>query len=133
MATLYVGLLDENQRLGLWTCYFILNSVVGSDSHLWLRAPTWNGVYIYISSLFYPLKEIITYKSFPTRLLLLNFVMLVLTLSSKDEDVETEHETKADPERLDQMVHPVAERLDILLSLLLSYIKDVCYVDGNYL
>lgn len=90
-------------------------------------------IYIYISSLFYPLKEIITYKSFPTRLLLLNFVMLVLTLSSKDEDVETEHETKADPERLDQMVHPVAERLDILLSLLLSYIKDVCYVDGNYL
>ena len=29
------------------------------------------------------------------------------------------------------MVHPVAERLDILLSLLLSYLKDVCYVDGN--
>lgn len=29
------------------------------------------------------------------------------------------------------MVHPVAERLDILLSLLLSYVKDVCYVDGK--
>ncbi|XP_016015163.1 RNA polymerase I-specific transcription initiation factor RRN3 isoform X1 [Rousettus aegyptiacus] len=52
-------------------------------------------------------------------------------LFNMDEDVETEHETKADPERLDQMVHPVAERLDILLSLLLSYIKDVCYVDGK--
>lgn len=55
----------------------------------------------------------------------------MFTLSSKDEDEVTEHETKADPERLNQMVHPVAERLDILLSLLLSYIKDVCYVDGN--
>lgn len=57
--------------------------------------------------------------------------MSVFTLSSKDEDEVPEHETKADPERLSQMVHPVAERLDILLSLLLSYIKDVCYVDGN--
>lgn len=59
--------------------------------------------------------------------------MLVFTLLSKDEDEETDHETKADPGMLDQMVHPVAERLDILLSLLLSYIKDVCYVDGNNL
>ncbi|KAM7149095.1 RNA polymerase I-specific transcription initiation factor RRN3 [Molossus nigricans] len=52
-------------------------------------------------------------------------------LFNMDEDEVTEHETKADPERLSQMVHPVAERLDILLSLLLSYIKDVCYVDGK--
>ncbi|XP_008589951.1 PREDICTED: RNA polymerase I-specific transcription initiation factor RRN3 isoform X2 [Galeopterus variegatus] len=52
-------------------------------------------------------------------------------LFNMDEDEETEHETKTDPERLDQMVHPVAERLDIMLSLLLSYIKDVCYVDGK--
>ncbi|KAL4678051.1 hypothetical protein H8959_020725 [Pygathrix nigripes] len=29
------------------------------------------------------------------------------------------------------MVHPVAERLDILMSLVLSYMKDVCYVDGK--
>lgn len=57
--------------------------------------------------------------------------MSIFILSPKDEDEVTEHETKADPERLNQMVHPVAERLDILLSLLLSYIKDVCYVDGN--
>ncbi|XP_036923564.1 RNA polymerase I-specific transcription initiation factor RRN3 [Sturnira hondurensis] len=52
-------------------------------------------------------------------------------LFNMDEDEVPEHETKADPERLSQMVHPVAERLDILLSLLLSYIKDVCYVDGK--
>ncbi|XP_032125515.1 RNA polymerase I-specific transcription initiation factor RRN3 [Sapajus apella] len=52
-------------------------------------------------------------------------------LFNMDEDEETEHETRADPERLDQMVHPVAERLDILMSLLLSYMKDVCYVDGK--
>lgn len=52
-------------------------------------------------------------------------------LFNMDEDEVAEHETKADPERLNRMVHPVAERLDILLSLLLSYIKDVCYVDGK--
>ncbi|XP_022407916.1 RNA polymerase I-specific transcription initiation factor RRN3 isoform X2 [Delphinapterus leucas] len=52
-------------------------------------------------------------------------------LFNMDEDEETDRETKADPGMLDQMVHPVAERLDILLSLLLSYIKDVCYVDGK--
>ncbi|XP_054445583.1 RNA polymerase I-specific transcription initiation factor RRN3 [Pteronotus mesoamericanus] len=52
-------------------------------------------------------------------------------LFNMDEDEVTEQETKADPERLNQMVHPVAERLDVLLSLLLSYIKDVCYVDGK--
>ncbi|XP_063454462.1 RNA polymerase I-specific transcription initiation factor RRN3 isoform X2 [Pan paniscus] len=52
-------------------------------------------------------------------------------LFNMDEDEETEHETKAGPERLDQMVHPVAERLDILMSLVLSYMKDVCYVDGK--
>ncbi|KAM5332283.1 RNA polymerase I-specific transcription initiation factor RRN3 [Glossophaga mutica] len=52
-------------------------------------------------------------------------------LFNMDEDEVPEQETKADPERLSQMVHPVADRLDILLSLLLSYIKDVCYVDGK--
>ncbi|XP_039334118.1 RNA polymerase I-specific transcription initiation factor RRN3 [Saimiri boliviensis] len=52
-------------------------------------------------------------------------------LFNMDEDEETEHEARANPERLDQMVHPVAERLDILMSLLLSYMKDVCYVDGK--
>uniref|UniRef100_A0A2K5EKW9 RNA polymerase I-specific transcription initiation factor RRN3 n=1 Tax=Aotus nancymaae TaxID=37293 RepID=A0A2K5EKW9_AOTNA len=52
-------------------------------------------------------------------------------LFNMDQDEETEHETRADPERLDQMVHPVAECLDILMSLLLSYMKDVCYVDGK--
>uniref|UniRef100_A0A2K5MY79 RRN3 homolog, RNA polymerase I transcription factor n=1 Tax=Cercocebus atys TaxID=9531 RepID=A0A2K5MY79_CERAT len=52
-------------------------------------------------------------------------------LFNMDEDEETEHEIKAGPARLDQMVHPVAERLDILMSLVLSYMKDVCYVDGK--
>ncbi|KAM9210283.1 RNA polymerase I-specific transcription initiation factor RRN3 [Dugong dugon] len=52
-------------------------------------------------------------------------------LFNMDEDEETKGETEADPAQLDHMVHPVAERLDVLLSLLLSYIKDVCYVDGK--
>ncbi|XP_037363465.1 RNA polymerase I-specific transcription initiation factor RRN3 [Talpa occidentalis] len=52
-------------------------------------------------------------------------------LFNMDEDEETEHPPKADSGQPDQMVHPVAERLDVLLSLLLSYIKDVCHVDGK--
>ncbi|XP_069761910.1 LOW QUALITY PROTEIN: RNA polymerase I-specific transcription initiation factor RRN3 [Narcine bancroftii] len=31
----------------------------------------------------------------------------------------------------DMMTHPVAERLDILMCVLLAYIKDVCYVNGE--
>ncbi|KAH0506199.1 RNA polymerase I-specific transcription initiation factor RRN3 [Microtus ochrogaster] len=49
----------------------------------------------------------------------------------KDEDEDTEPEKKADLDRPSQMAHPIAERLDILLSLLLSYIEDVCRVDGK--
>ncbi|KAM6155469.1 RNA polymerase I-specific transcription initiation factor RRN3 isoform 2-T2 [Rhynchocyon petersi] len=52
-------------------------------------------------------------------------------LFNMDEDEEAKSEARADPIQLGHMVHPVAERLDILLSLLLSYIKDVCYVDGK--
>lgn len=29
------------------------------------------------------------------------------------------------------MAHPVAERLDSLMVVLLAYIRDVCHVDGN--
>ncbi|XP_007954667.1 RNA polymerase I-specific transcription initiation factor RRN3 [Orycteropus afer afer] len=52
-------------------------------------------------------------------------------LFNMDEDEDPKGEIKADPAQLDHMVHPVAERLDILLSLLLSYVKDVCYIDGK--
>ncbi|XP_004705814.1 RNA polymerase I-specific transcription initiation factor RRN3 [Echinops telfairi] len=52
-------------------------------------------------------------------------------LFNMDEDEETKVDTRAAPAPLDHMVHPVAERLDVLLSLLLSYIRDVCYVDGK--
>lgn len=58
-----------------------------------------------------------------------DFVMSVFT-SSKDEDEDPEAEKKADLEQPSQMAHPTAERLDILFSLLLSYIEDVCRVDG---
>ncbi|XP_036053565.1 RNA polymerase I-specific transcription initiation factor RRN3 isoform X2 [Onychomys torridus] len=52
-------------------------------------------------------------------------------LFNMDEDEDTEPRKKADLDRPSQMAHPIAERLDILLSLLLSYIEDVCHVDGN--
>ncbi|KAK7801398.1 hypothetical protein U0070_001185 [Myodes glareolus] len=52
-------------------------------------------------------------------------------LFNMDEDEDPEPEKKADLDRPSQMAHPIAERLDILLSLLLSYIEDVCRVDGS--
>lgn len=33
--------------------------------------------------------------------------------------------------RTDLMVHPVAERLDTLMAVLMAYIKDVCHVNGS--
>uniref|UniRef100_A0A670YBU4 RRN3 homolog, RNA polymerase I transcription factor n=1 Tax=Pseudonaja textilis TaxID=8673 RepID=A0A670YBU4_PSETE len=45
-------------------------------------------------------------------------------LFNMDEDAEN-------PEKSDVMAHPIAERLDILMIVMFSYIKDVCYVNGK--
>ncbi|XP_072337912.1 RNA polymerase I-specific transcription initiation factor RRN3 [Scyliorhinus torazame] len=48
-----------------------------------------------------------------------------------DEDEEKQQAHSALPN--DMMAHPMAERLDILMSVLLAYIKDVCYVNGEFM
>ncbi|XP_053132588.1 RNA polymerase I-specific transcription initiation factor RRN3 [Hemicordylus capensis] len=45
-------------------------------------------------------------------------------LFEMDEDGEN-------PEKDDMMAHPIAERLDILMIVLFSYIKDICHVNGK--
>uniref|UniRef100_UPI00398E6934 RNA polymerase I-specific transcription initiation factor RRN3 isoform X1 n=2 Tax=Pristiophorus japonicus TaxID=55135 RepID=UPI00398E6934 len=50
-------------------------------------------------------------------------------LFDMDEDEEKQKVNLVLPN--DMMAHPVAERLDILMSVLLAYIKDVCYVNGE--
>ncbi|XP_053219993.1 RNA polymerase I-specific transcription initiation factor RRN3 [Podarcis raffonei] len=45
-------------------------------------------------------------------------------LFDMDEDGEN-------PEKNEVMAHPVAERLDILMIVLFSYIKDICHVNGK--
>ncbi|XP_058013550.1 RNA polymerase I-specific transcription initiation factor RRN3 isoform X1 [Ahaetulla prasina] len=45
-------------------------------------------------------------------------------LFNMDEDGEN-------AEKSDIMAHPIAERLDILMIVMFSYIKDVCYVNGK--
>ncbi|XP_054614559.1 RNA polymerase I-specific transcription initiation factor RRN3 [Dunckerocampus dactyliophorus] len=47
-------------------------------------------------------------------------------LFEMDEDLPT-----GDPLSLGVMAHPVAERLDSLMTVLLAYIKDVCHVNGS--
>ena len=116
-------------RVRGWICAFMLSSKGDSDSCLWLTASAWQDFWVFPLSF----KGNSLPQGFLPKLLLLSFITSVFTLPSKDEDEEADHKTEADPGRLDQMVHPMAERLDILLSLLLSYIKDVCYVDGNSL
>ncbi|XP_039467319.1 RNA polymerase I-specific transcription initiation factor RRN3 isoform X3 [Oreochromis aureus] len=44
-----------------------------------------------------------------------------------DEDVSAD-----EPTRTTVMAHPVAERLDTLMAVLMAYIKDICYVDGSF-
>uniref|UniRef100_A0A6Q2Z4Z1 RRN3 homolog, RNA polymerase I transcription factor n=1 Tax=Esox lucius TaxID=8010 RepID=A0A6Q2Z4Z1_ESOLU len=48
-------------------------------------------------------------------------------LFDMDEDVCS---VKSGPEGSDRMCHPVAERLDTLMAVLLAFIKDVCHVNG---
>ncbi|XP_077411765.1 RNA polymerase I-specific transcription initiation factor RRN3 [Vanacampus margaritifer] len=47
-------------------------------------------------------------------------------LFEMDEDLPT-----GQPPNLRDMAHPVAERLDSLMTILLAYIKDVCHVNGT--
>uniref|UniRef100_A0A669EF95 RRN3 homolog, RNA polymerase I transcription factor n=1 Tax=Oreochromis niloticus TaxID=8128 RepID=A0A669EF95_ORENI len=48
-------------------------------------------------------------------------------LFDMDEDVSAD-----EPTRTTVMAHPVAERLDTLMAVLMAYIKDICYVDGSF-
>uniref|UniRef100_A0A8C7ILM5 RRN3 homolog, RNA polymerase I transcription factor n=1 Tax=Oncorhynchus kisutch TaxID=8019 RepID=A0A8C7ILM5_ONCKI len=50
-----------------------------------------------------------------------------LSLSPGDEDVCS---VKSSPAGTNVMVHPVAERLDTLMVVLLAFIKDMCHVNG---
>uniref|UniRef100_A0A7N6AAD4 RRN3 homolog, RNA polymerase I transcription factor n=1 Tax=Anabas testudineus TaxID=64144 RepID=A0A7N6AAD4_ANATE len=70
--------------------------------------------------------------------------MLKLDVSVSRSDIEEaeepteeglfamDEEVSADPScRTTVMAHPVAERLDTLMAVLMAYIKDVCHVDGS--
>uniref|UniRef100_A0A672SPT4 RRN3 homolog, RNA polymerase I transcription factor n=1 Tax=Sinocyclocheilus grahami TaxID=75366 RepID=A0A672SPT4_SINGR len=48
-------------------------------------------------------------------------------------DMDEEEDSPLDSSRPDRavMVHPVAERLDTMMTVLLSYIKDICHVNGS--
>ncbi|NWH53619.1 RRN3 factor, partial [Fregata magnificens] len=49
-------------------------------------------------------------------------------------DMEEDEESKGNKvvsSSSERMAHPLAERLDILMTILFSYIKDVCHVDGK--
>ncbi|KAM4716570.1 RNA polymerase I-specific transcription initiation factor RRN3 isoform 2-T2 [Anableps anableps] len=48
-------------------------------------------------------------------------------LFDMDEDMSADQ-----PPRTNMMVHPVAERLDTLMAVLMAYIRDVCHVDGSF-
>ncbi|KAM6054755.1 RNA polymerase I-specific transcription initiation factor RRN3 [Chlamydotis macqueenii] len=47
------------------------------------------------------------------------------------EEDEERRGNKVVSSRNERMAHPLAERLDILMTILFSYIKDVCHVDGK--
>lgn len=54
--------------------------------------------------------------------------MCYFIYQEEDEDRKGNKVVSASVER---MAHPLAERLDILMTILFSYIKDVCHVDGE--
>ncbi|RXN31496.1 RNA polymerase I-specific transcription initiation factor RRN3 [Labeo rohita] len=56
--------------------------------------------------------------------------------ASQDEclfDMDEEDDSQLDSSRPDgaAMAHPIAERLDTMMTVLLSYIKDICHVNGS--
>lgn len=44
----------------------------------------------------------------------------------QDEDMSTDRHS-----RMAVTAHPVADRLDTLMAVLMAYVKDVCHVNGN--
>ncbi|KAJ6657590.1 hypothetical protein lerEdw1_002305, partial [Lerista edwardsae] len=56
---------------------------------------------------------------------------------AEKEDLSTEErlfemdEDGEGPEKYEVMAHPIAERLDIMMIVLFSYVKDVCHVNGK--
>uniref|UniRef100_A0A8C9L9H7 RRN3 homolog, RNA polymerase I transcription factor n=1 Tax=Pavo cristatus TaxID=9049 RepID=A0A8C9L9H7_PAVCR len=51
-------------------------------------------------------------------------------LTYQEEDEERKENKVVSPSS-ERMAHPLAERLDILMTILFAYIKDVCHVDGK--
>lgn len=53
-------------------------------------------------------------------------MFVCVCLPSQDEDMPTAHAPCALV-----TAHPVAERLDSLMVVLMAYVKDVCYLNGS--
>lgn len=57
----------------------------------------------------------------------INAVFFLRVCVCQDEDMSADH-----PTRTAVMAHPVAERLDALMAVLLAYIKDFSHFNGNF-
>lgn len=53
-------------------------------------------------------------------------LFVFISLLCQDEDIS------ANPSTLAVTSHPVAERLDTLMAVLIGYVKDICYVNGKW-
>lgn len=60
-----------------------------------------------------------------TRILTFTVVSVCVCLC-QDEDVSADQ-----PSMAAATAHPVAERLDSLMAVLMAYIKDVCHINGT--
>ncbi|XP_054850799.1 RNA polymerase I-specific transcription initiation factor RRN3 isoform X2 [Eublepharis macularius] len=74
--------------------------------------------------------------------------LLKIDVSAPRKDIEAAEEAESDEasekglfdmdedeesrEKNDLMAHPIAERLDILMIVLFSYIKDICHINGKF-
>lgn len=103
----------------------------GKESDWYLKFERWLWITSLNESVGQCLHLLFSFSQFPQTLKTPSDFRNVSFHFLKDEDEDPEPEKKADLDRPSQMAHPIAERLDILLSLLLSYIEDVCRVDGN--
>uniref|UniRef100_A0A3Q3WJR7 Uncharacterized protein n=1 Tax=Mola mola TaxID=94237 RepID=A0A3Q3WJR7_MOLML len=83
-------------------------------------------VTIYLPSIRRDILELIIGKMLKLDVCSVCVCVCICVCAYQDEDIPADH-----PSRTAVTAHPVAERLDTLMAVLMAYVKDVCYQNGS--
>lgn len=71
-------------------------------------------------------QAVVVFVCFSPSSCLYSLCVYVSVFLCQDEDMSAEL-----PSRTAVTAHPVAERLDTLMAVMMAYVKDVCHVNGS--